>query len=218
MDRLIEYFGINRRMCVGKSCKKEKGTRLKWHKRVKIGLELKVLQKGYMKLGVQMLVKHIDVISGCIGALWMRPSERLEVRRNIARDGQEGWRVSQHRFSDARNGVSKRNGGDKRNEDMTRVWRRQVFEATRSSKVRGPAGVVFRELSDVGVMCRQWCTFMVDGSPIDAVSKHMSRHMRKLCWKSWVREHDADEMNDDSWFQPVKRIIKNKWTTIWTRK
>ena len=28
----------------------------------------------------------------------------------------------------------------------------------------------------------------------------------------------SDEMNDDSWFQPVKRIIKNKWTTIWTKK
>ena len=37
MDGLIEYFSINRRMCVGKSCKKEKGTRVKWHKRVKIG-------------------------------------------------------------------------------------------------------------------------------------------------------------------------------------
>ena len=66
---------------------------------------------------------------------------------------------------------------------------------------------------------------MVDGGPIsggsvnpDAVSKLMSRHMRKLCWKSWAREHNVDEMNDDSWFQPVKKIIKNKWTTIWTRR
>ena len=84
MDGLIEYFSINKRMCVGKSRKKENGTRLKWHKMVKIGLELKVLQKGYMKLGVQMLVKHIAVMSGCIRALWMRSSERLEVRRNIA--------------------------------------------------------------------------------------------------------------------------------------
>ena len=81
---------------------------------------------------------------------------------------------------------------------MTRVWRRQVFEATRWSKVRGPAGVVFRELSDVGAMCSQWNTFVADGVPIcgttvnpDAVSKHMSRHMRKLCWKSWAREHNV---------------------------
>ena len=67
--------------------------------------------------------------------------------------------------------------------------------------------------------------FVVDGGPIsggsvnlDAVSKLMSRHMIKLCRKSWAREHDADEMNDDSWFQSVKRIIKNKWTTTWTKK
>ena len=65
-----------------------------------------------MKLGVQMLVKHIAVMSGGIRALWMRPSERLEVRRNVARDGQEDWRVSEHRFRDARNGVSTRNGGE----------------------------------------------------------------------------------------------------------
>ena len=70
----------------------------------------------------------------------------------------------------------------RRNEDMTRVffWRGQVFEATRWSKVRGPAGVVFRGLSDVGVMWRQCVTFVVDGVLIsctsinpDAVSKHM---------------------------------------------
>ena len=65
---------------------------------------------------------------------------------------------------------------------------------------------------------------MVDGGPIsggsvnpDAVSKLMSRYMRKLCWKSWAREHNVDEMNDDSWFQPVVTIIKNTCTTIWTK-
>ena len=37
MDGLIEYFGINKRVCVAKFGKKEQGTRVKWHKRVKIG-------------------------------------------------------------------------------------------------------------------------------------------------------------------------------------
>ena len=91
----------------------------------------------------------------------MRPSERLEVRRNIAHvNGKKAGASLSIDLETQGNGVSKRKDGVKRNEDMTRVWRRQVFEATRWSKVRGNAGVVFRELSDVGVMRRQWGTFL----------------------------------------------------------
>ena len=85
--------------------------------------------------------------------------------------------------------------------------------------------MVFRGLSDVGLMWSQWDTFVIDGVSIccrsihlDAVSKHMSRHMRKLCWKSWAREHNVDEQNDNSCFQPVESIIKNTCTTIWTQE
>ena len=238
MDGLIDYFGINKRMCVGNLGKKEKGTRLKWHKRAKIVKELNVLQKGYMKQGVKMLVKHIADKRGGIRALEMRPSKRLKVRRNIAHvmgkkagvslsrdletqemECQNEMAVSAARFQ------AHACWPGRRNEDMIRVWRRQVFETTRWSQVRGPAGVVFRGLSDVGVMWSQWDTFVIDGVSIccrsihpDAVSKHMSRHMRKLCWKSWAREHNVDELNDNSWFQPVETIIKNTCTTIWTKK
>ena len=45
MDGLIEDFGIDKRMCVRKLGKKEKGKLFKWDKRVKIVEELKVLQK-----------------------------------------------------------------------------------------------------------------------------------------------------------------------------
>ena len=53
----------------------------------------------------------------------------------------------------------------RRNEDMSRAWRRQVSEATRWSKVRGLAGVVCREVCDVGVMWSSWDTFVFDGVP-----------------------------------------------------
>ena len=62
MDGLIEDFGIDKRMCVRKLGKKEKGKLFKWDKRVKIVEELKVLQKGYMKPGGKMLVKHTGAL------------------------------------------------------------------------------------------------------------------------------------------------------------
>ena len=125
-----------------------------------------------MKLGVKMLVKHIAVVSGCIRALCMRLSERLKVRRNVAHvmgkkagaslsiDLETQEMECQHEMAvTATNFWAHACWPGRLNEDMSRVWRRQVFEATRWSKVRGPAGVVFRELSDVGVMCRQCGTF-----------------------------------------------------------
>ena len=74
-------------------------------------------------------------------------------------------------------------------------------------------------------MWSQWDTFAIDRVPVDCgiinpdtIRKHMLRYARKRPCKNLTIEHNADDLKEDVWFEPVKISIEKTCTSEKTKK
>ena len=76
---------------------------------------------------------------------------------------------------------------------MREAWRKQAWEATSWTKIRGPAGAVLCGLKDhMKITC-----------PGDT-KKTLLKHAKDVYWQTWAKKHEIEELKKGVWFEPVK--------------
>ena len=92
-------------------------------------------------------------------------------------------------------------------DDMRDVWKRQVWEATSWTKVRGPAGAVLCEMKDLGITAPSWQVLRLGGRMISVkdtcpedINQTLTRHANDVYWLKWAKKHDIEEVQGGVWF------------------
>ena len=97
--------------------------------------------------------------------------------------------------------------------EQQEAWMNQALEVQTWRQVRGPAGAVVCETSDLGIKWAQRHTSIFEGDrsidmryvcPKD-VKKMLLQQARTVCWKKWAAKHEYEDLTEgetlpENWF------------------
>ena len=136
-----------------------------------------------------------------------RPRERVKLRRHLASAARKKPSVSLSLFLEVNNlevehelACAATCFGQQTvwtgpwSDDVREAWRRQVWEATLWTKVRGPAGALLCEMRDLGITVPSLKVLRVsDNSMVSKkdtctgdIKKTLMRHAKDACWRKWA--------------------------------
>ena len=110
--------------------------------------------------------------------------------------------------------------------ELKGAWMRQIREGQTWKQVRGPAGAVMCETSDLGVRWPQWHTLIFsDETKIDMRyvcpkddKKMLVQKVRSVYSKKWAAKHGYEELQEGSWLEPRLALLRKKVKEHWTEK
>ena len=110
--------------------------------------------------------------------------------------------------------------------EQREAWMRQIREVQSWKQVRGLAGAVMCETSDVGIKWSSWHTLVFSSEitidmrfacPKD-VQKMLVQRARSVYWKKLAAKHEHDELKEGAWLEPGLALLRQKVREHWTEK
>ena len=110
--------------------------------------------------------------------------------------------------------------------EQKEAWMKQSFEVHTWKQVRGPAGAVMCETSNLAIKWPQWHTLIFEVQvrvdmrcvcPKD-VKKMLLGQARSTCWRKWAAKHENEELKEGIWLEPALALLRKQTKEGWTDK